>query len=79
MEIPWKGPRSARTFPRWLWWSLLCGVLLFITGFITFLPTIGHGDGELQIFAMALGAVIVLVALAVIVIAFASRYVEMHK
>ncbi len=76
MEISRKGPRSGRTFPRWLWLSLLCGVLLFITGFITFLPTIGHGDGELQIFAMALGAVIVLLAFAWVIIVLVSRYVR---
>jgi drug/metabolite transporter (DMT)-like permease len=77
MEILRKGgPRSGRTFPRWLWLSLLCGVLLLITGFITFLPTIGHGDGELQIFAMTLGAVVVLLALVMILISFVSRYVK---
>jgi hypothetical protein len=68
--------RIARTFPRWIWWSLLYGVLLFITGFIAFLPTIGHGDGEVQLFAMALGAVIVLLAFAWVIIVLVSRYVR---
>ncbi len=73
MEISRNGSRSARRFPRWRLWSLVVGVLLLIIGFVTFLPTIGHGDGELQLFAMALGAVILLVALAAIVIAFIAK------
>ena len=73
MEFSRNDSRSARRFPRWRLWSLVVGVLLLIIGFVTFLPTIGHGDGELQIFAMALGAVILLVALAAIVIAFIAK------
>lgn len=76
MDISRKDRRSARTFPRWIWWSLLVGVLLLIIGFLTFLPTIGHGDGEVPLFAMALGAVIVLLALAVIVISLVLKYVK---
>jgi len=79
MEVSQKDPRSGRTFPRWLWLSLLCGVLLFITGFITFLPTIGHGDGELQLFAMALGASIVLLAVATIVIVVVSKHLKARR
>lgn len=76
MLIRQKQPRSTRTFPRWIWWSLLAGVLLLIIGFLTFLPTIGQGDGEIPIFAMALGAVIILLALAVILIFLVLRYVK---
>ena len=71
--------RPARRFPRWRLWSFVVGVLLLIIGFVTFLPTIGHGDGELQIFTMALGAVILLVALTAIVIAFIAKQVKSRR
>lgn len=76
MEISQRDPRTARTFPRWRLWSLLVGVLLLIIGFVTFLPTIGQGDGEIPLFAMALGAVIVLLVLTVILISLVLRYVK---
>ncbi len=76
MEISRNGSRSARRFPRWIWWSLLAGILLLIIGFVTFLPTIGHGDGELQIFSMAVGLIAILFALVAIIVAFVRRLIR---
>ena len=79
MEISRNGSRSARRFPRWIWWSLLSGVLLLIVGFVSFLPTIGHGGGGLQIVAMALGVLLIGLALAALIIAFISRRVKTYR
>jgi hypothetical protein len=47
-----------------------------IIGFITFLPTIGHGDGELQIFSMAVGLIAILFALVALIVAFVRRLMK---
>jgi hypothetical protein len=53
--------------------------MLLIVGFVTFVPTIGHGGGEFQLLAMASGAVVLLLTCAAFIVIFVASYVKRRR
>lgn len=74
MQTSKEAHKSAPIFPGWMRWISLAGVLLVITGFAMFLETLGQGGGELQLFTMAFGAIILLFTLTWIVVAVVLNF-----